>query len=163
MKTSKISRAQLLRVVLSKGSRGIIRSQDHNDLIDIADELGVDPNDLTMSDIEEVLREHSDDYYAYSVSVNDEEVSTAIYRVTDPETGRKRYVAVLSHSTKADESVEIYAVDAPRQVLDVVESFLSDVRRSTRNRKLMAKIGQLEEKIRSHIRSAEEEAELELA
>jgi len=145
--------ADLFRLVMSKASStGIIRSQDHDDLISIAEELGVDANELSLSDIKEAVIEHGEKVYSGSVSTESGEVSVAIYRVVDPDTNARKYVAILSCSTESDETAEIYATDTLTQAIDLAESFLLNVPNAGREISTIIK----ELKRRTHSASEEE-------
>jgi len=156
----KIDRAKLVHEVLSKASStGLIKSEDHDDIIEIAEKLGLDPNELSVDEIESVITEYGKKVFSIYVSSNGEKIGVAIYKVLDPVTNERRYVAILGDSTESGESVEIYATNNIKQAVEVAESFLSEVKESFSEEAILAIVDQAERKLKSLANAREEELE----
>jgi len=160
MKTLKVDRSQLLHAILSKASStGIIKSEDHDDIIEIAEKLGLDVNDLSIDDIESVITEYGKKIFSTYASVDNEQIGVAIYKVLDPITNSYRYVTILEDSTESGISIEIYANNNIKQAVEVAESFISDVKKNISEEVILAIFEHAEKRLKSLANSREEELE----
>jgi len=157
----RIDRAKLVHEVLSKAaSTGLIKSEDHDDIIEIAEKLGLDMNELSVDEIESVITEYGKKMFSVHAPIDNERINVAIYKVFDPIENKYQYVAILEDSTESSLSLEIYAADNIKGAVEAAESFLSDIKRSVLSERDLATIERIEKKLKVFAGSGEEELEL---